>query len=61
MTIAKYAVNITPNSEEARLWLGWAYYRSGDRSAALSEFKKALYYNESYPDAIYALDFLANN
>jgi len=61
MTIAKYAVNITPNSEEARLWLGWAHYRSGDRSAALSEFKKALYYNETYPDAIYALDFLANH
>ena len=59
--ISKYAINITPNSEEARLWMGWAHFRDGERQAALSEFKKALYYNETYIDAQYALDYLANN
>lgn len=60
-TIAKYAINITPNSEEARLWMGWAHFRDGDRQAALSEFKKALYYNEAYIDARYALDYISSN
>ena len=60
MTIAKYAAGITPNSEEARLWLGWAHYRQGDREAAYSEFRKALFENENYLDAQYALDFLAS-
>ena len=59
--IAKYAINITPNSEEARLWMGWAHFRDGDRQAALSEFKKALYYNEAYIDAQYALDYISSN
>ncbi len=61
MTIAKYAAGITPNSEEARLWLGWAHYRQGDREAAYSEFRKALSENENYLDAQYALDYLASN
>lgn len=61
LTIAKYAINITPNSEEAHLWMGWANYRSSDKQAAISEFKKALEYNERYVDAQYALDFVLNN
>jgi tetratricopeptide (TPR) repeat protein len=61
MTIAKYAAGITPNSEEARLWLGWAHFRKGDREAAYSEFRKALNENENYLDAQYALNFLASN
>lgn len=60
LTVAKYAVNITPNSEEARLWLGWGLFRSGDSIGAEKEFKKALFENENYTDAIYALNFLAN-
>ena len=61
MELVKYALQITPNSEEAHLWLGWAYYRDGAADKALSQFKKALYYNSNYSDAQFALDYLANN
>jgi hypothetical protein len=61
MAMAKFAIGITPNSEEARLWMGWALYRQGDKEAAHSEFMKALNLNERYVDAQYALDFLASN
>lgn len=61
MSVAKYAITITPNSEEARLWLGWAYFRSGDRQAAESEFRKALEENYNYSDARYALNYIATN
>lgn len=61
MTIAKYAINITANSEENHLWLGWAYYRQGDKVAALSEFNKALDLNANYSDAKYGLDFISNH
>ena len=61
MTIAKYAINITANSEENHLWLGWAYYRQGDKVAALSEFNKALELNSNYSDAKYGLDFISNH
>lgn len=60
MTVSKYAATITPNSEEARLWLGWAHFRSGDRQAAEAEFKRALKENYKYTDAQYALNYLAN-
>lgn len=60
ITIAKYAVNVTPNSEEAHLWLGWGFFRDGDRAGAESEFKKALSLNESYSDAQYALNYLSS-
>jgi tetratricopeptide (TPR) repeat protein len=59
--LAKDAINVTPNSEEARLWMGWAHYRQGDKEAAHSEFMKAYTLNERYVDAQYALDFLASN
>lgn len=59
--IAKYAIGITPNSEEARLWMGWAHFRNGDETSALSEFRKALDLNETYIDAQYALNYLLNN
>lgn len=58
ITVAKYAVNITPNSEEAHLWLGWGNFRDGDTAAAESEFKKALSLNGNYSDAQYALNYL---
>ena len=60
MSVAKYAVTITPNSEEAHLWLGWAYFRNGDRQTAESEFKKALKENYKYTDAQYALNYLSS-
>jgi len=59
ITIAKYAVNITPTAEEAHLWLGWGYFRKGDRVAAEAEFRKALQQNVNYADAKYALNYLA--
>jgi tetratricopeptide (TPR) repeat protein len=59
--IAKYAIGITPNSEEARLWMGWSHFRNGDEASALSEFRKALNLNETYIDAQYALNYLLNN
>ncbi len=61
LAVAKYAITITPNSEEARLWLGWAYFRNGDRAAAESEFWKALEENNNYSDAKYALDYIASH
>jgi tetratricopeptide (TPR) repeat protein len=61
ITISKYAIQITPNSEEAHLWYGWGLFRSGDRQAALSEFNKSLSLNQNYADAQYALTYLANN
>ena len=61
LAVAKYAINITPNSEEGRLWLGWAHFRKGDREAARSEFLKALEENYEYADAQYALNYLASN
>jgi tetratricopeptide (TPR) repeat protein len=59
--IAKYALNITPNSEEAHLWYGWALYREGDKAGAASEFRKALFNDETYGDAEYALNYLVSN
>jgi tetratricopeptide (TPR) repeat protein len=61
LALAKDAINVTPNSEEARLWMGWAHYRQGDKEGAYSEFMKAYTLNERYVDAQYALDFLASN
>ena len=60
VTIAKYAINITPNSEEAHLWHGWGLFRQGDIAAAEAEFRKALSLNENYSDAQYALNYLYN-
>jgi tetratricopeptide (TPR) repeat protein len=58
IAIAKYAIVITPNSEEAHLWYGWGLFRKGDREGAASEFNKALSLNANYPDAQYALNYL---
>ncbi len=61
LDITNYALHVTPNSEEATLWKGWALYRSGDRAGAEAQFKRALSDNPSYQDAKYALNFLASN
>ena len=42
LTLTEYALKITPSSEEALLWYGWAMYRQGKSSAALESFQKAL-------------------
>jgi tetratricopeptide (TPR) repeat protein len=61
MSLTEYALQITPNSEEALLWHGWALYRSGDSRGAMDDFRQALEENPNYQDAQYALDFVRQN
>jgi len=56
--ILDYALQITPNSEEAWLWQGWLYVRLGDTDAAEEAFRRALEINPNYADAQYALRYL---
>jgi len=59
--LTEYALEITPNAEEALLWHGWALYRMGDSASAIADFQQALVENANYPDAVYALDFVRQN
>jgi uncharacterized protein YvpB len=61
MTVTEYALQRTPNSEEALLWHGWGEYRLGNKLEAAADWQKALEYHPGYQDAQYALDFLAAN
>jgi tetratricopeptide (TPR) repeat protein len=61
ITVTEYALERTPNSEEALLWHGWAEYRLGDKAQAKDDWEKALEAHPGYQDAQYALDFLAAN
>lgn len=56
--IIEYALQITPSSEEALVWQGWAYYRKGDSARAIEAFRAAYWLNIYSVDAIYALDFM---
>jgi len=58
LTLTRYALDRTPNSEEALLWHGWALYRQGDSKGARADWEKALSHHPGYPDAQYALDFV---
>ena len=58
LTLTEYALRVTPKSEEAHLWRGWALYRQGDVNGAVAQFRKALEINPNYWDAQYALDFV---
>ena len=58
LALTEYALKITPNSEEAWLWQGWALYRQGDSRQATDAFERALEENPTYLDAQYALDFV---
>ena len=60
LALAEYALERTPNSEEALLWRGWAHYRLGSTDAARADFQQALDLHPGYVDALYALDFLAS-
>ena len=60
LTLTEYALQRTPNSEEAHLWRGWGRYRSGDVNGALEDFRAALEVNPNNWDAQYALDFVLN-
>ncbi|MFZ3079631.1 MAG: C39 family peptidase [Bellilinea sp.] len=61
LELTEYALKITPNSEEALLWHGWALYRSGDKLKATEDFLAALEAHPGYFDAQYALDFVRSN
>ena len=61
LTISEYALQRTPNSEEALLWRGWGRYRAGDYFQAIEDFQTALEENPFYQDARYALDYVAEN
>lgn len=61
MALTEYALDITPNSEEALLWHGWALYRAGKETEAIADWRKALEANPTYTDAIYALNFVGVN
>ena len=58
MALTEYALERTPNSEEALLWRGWGYYRQGKNVAAIADFRMALEQNPNYEDAKYALNFV---
>jgi tetratricopeptide (TPR) repeat protein len=60
LTLTEYALQRTPNSEEAHLWRGWGRYRNGDVNGALADFRAALEVNPNNWDAQYALDFVLN-
>ncbi len=53
--LADYALQITPDSEEALLYKGWAYELAGDHLSAIALFHKALEANPAYMDAENAL------
>ncbi len=61
ITLTEYALEVTPNSEEAWLWHGWAMYRKGDSNQASADFQRALEENPLYLDAQYAIDFIQSN
>lgn len=61
LTLTKYALQRTPNSEEALLWQGWGLYRDGKKAEALENFRIALEKNPFYQDAQYAINFIQEN
>lgn len=61
LAITDYALQRTPNSEEALLWHGWALYRMGKKYEAIEDWKKALEHRPGYQDAQYAIDFATSN
>jgi tetratricopeptide (TPR) repeat protein len=61
LALADYALNVTPNSEEALLWKGWGLFREGKRVEAADLFRKALENRPGYSDALYALKYMQNN
>ncbi|MCU0485580.1 MAG: C39 family peptidase [Anaerolineales bacterium] len=61
LALTDYALKVTPNSEEAMLWKGWALYRKGDTPGAIELFRKSYAANPTSPDAVYALDFVGTS
>jgi tetratricopeptide (TPR) repeat protein len=61
LALTEYALQRTPNSEEALLWRGWGLYRDGQTGQAIADFNQALEENPNYQDAQYALNFIREN
>jgi hypothetical protein len=61
LALTEYALGVTPNSEEALLWRGWALYRAGKSQEAMEHFNQALEARPGYTDALYAIRFLQEN
>ncbi len=61
MVLVDYALDRTPNSEEALLWKGWGLYRAGKKQDALALFLKALEARPGYEDANYAINYVNEN
>ena len=61
VALSEYALQRTPNSEEAHLWHGWAMYRQGKSGQAIDDFQTALKENPNYQDEQYALNFVQAN
>lgn len=55
MAVTGYALQVTPNSEEALLWQGWAYYAQGNMDEARTYFQRSLAARPGYQDAMDAL------
>jgi tetratricopeptide (TPR) repeat protein len=60
LTLTAYALERTPNAEEALLWHGWGHYRlpQPDVNEAIRLWRRALEANPNHQDALYALDFV---
>lgn len=61
LALTEYALQRTPNSEEAMLWRGWGLYRNGNTQAAIEDWRNALEANPNFVDAQYALDYVGAN
>jgi len=58
LALSEYALQRTPNSEEALLWHGWALYRQGKTAQAIQDWRSALKANPNSADARKALEFV---
>lgn len=58
LALAEHTIQLTPNSEEAFLWKGWALYNLGDNAGAIDAFRESYQSNPTSFDAQYALDFM---
>jgi tetratricopeptide (TPR) repeat protein len=59
--LTTYALQRTPNAEEALLWSGWAAYRQGNTNQAIEFFQTAMAENPNYLDGQYAMEFVRQN
>jgi tetratricopeptide (TPR) repeat protein len=53
--LAEYALNVTPDSEEALLWKGLAFEMAGNHQSAITLFNKSLEVHPGYQEAEKAL------